>query len=70
MTRSCALLVAIAALLVACGKYGPPRRVRPEPTVSPAAELEAGVESPVSPAAEPAAGEESPERDDGQENNP
>ena len=46
MTRSCALLLAIAVLLVACGKYGPPRRVQPEPTASPAAELEIGVESP------------------------
>jgi len=46
MTRSCALLLAIAALLVACGKYGPPKRVRPEPTASPAAELEIGAESP------------------------
>ena len=46
MTRTYALLLAIAALLVACGKYGPPRRVRPEPTVSPTAELETGQESP------------------------
>ncbi len=46
MTRSCALLLAITALLVACGKYGPPKRVRPEPTASPAAELEIGAESP------------------------
>ena len=70
MTRTCALLLAIAALLVACGKYGPPRRVRPEPTASPTAELEAGPESPepaLSPAAEPEAGTESPESDDGQE---
>ena len=46
MTRTYALLLAIAALLVACGKYGPPRRVRPEPSVSPTAELETGQESP------------------------
>jgi hypothetical protein len=70
MTRTYALLLAIAALLVACGKYGPPRRVRPEPTVSPTAELETGQESPDparSPAAEAEAGAESPESDDGQE---
>jgi hypothetical protein len=70
MTRTYALLLAIAALLVACGKYGPPRRVRPEPTVSPTAELETGQESPEptrSPAAEAEAGAESPESDDGQE---
>jgi hypothetical protein len=62
--------LAIAALLVACGKYGPPRRVRPEPTVSPTAELETGQESPDparSPAAEPETDAESPESDDGQE---
>ena len=46
MTRSCALLLAITALLVACGTYGPPRRVQPKPTASPAAELEIGAESP------------------------
>lgn len=70
MTRTYALLLAIAALLVACGKYGPPRRVRPEPTVSPTAELETGQESPDpagSSAAEPETDAESPESDDGQE---
>ncbi len=73
MTRTYALLLAIAALLVACGKYGPPRRVRPEPTVSPSAELETGQESPDparSPAAEPESDAESPESDDGQEKEP
>jgi hypothetical protein len=49
MTRACALLMAIAALLVACGKYGPPKRVRPEPTASPAVELETGADSPEEP---------------------
>lgn len=70
MTRTYALLLAIAALLVACGKYGPPRRVRPEPTVSPTAELETGQESPDpagSSAAESETDAESPESDDGQE---
>jgi hypothetical protein len=73
MTRTYALLLAIAALLVACGKYGPPRRVRPEPTVSPTAELETGQESPDpagSSAAEPETDAESPESDDGQEKEP
>jgi hypothetical protein len=46
MTRTCALLMAGAALLVACGKYGPPQRVQRETTASPAAELESGAESP------------------------
>ena len=70
MTRTYALLLAIAALLVACGKYGPPRRVRPEPTVSPTAELETGQESPDPArlsAAEPETAAESPESDVGQE---
>ena len=70
MTRTYALLLAIAALLVACGKYGPPRRVRPEPTVSPTVELETGQESPDpagSSAAESETDAESPESDDGQE---
>jgi len=73
MTRTYALLLAIAALLVACGKYGPPRRVRPEPTVSPTAELETGQESPDparSPAVEAETDAESPESDDGQEKEP
>ncbi len=73
MTRTYALLLAIAALLVACGKYGPPRRVRPEPTVSPTAELETGQESPDpagSSAAESETDAESPESDDGQEKEP
>ena len=73
MTRTYALLLAIAALLVACGKYGPPRRVRPEPSVSPTAELETGQESPDpagSSAAEPETDAESPESDDGQEKEP
>ena len=73
MTRTYALLLAITALLVACGKYGPPRRVRPEPTVSSTAELETGQESPDptgSSAAEPETAAESPESDDGQEKEP
>jgi len=44
MTRTCALLVAIAALLVACGKYGPPRRVERKPAVPATAELEVAPE--------------------------
>jgi hypothetical protein len=44
MTRTCALLVAIASLLVACGKYGPPKRVQRQPAVAPTAELEVAPE--------------------------
>ena len=72
MMRSCALL-AIAVLIVACGKYGPPKRVRPRATAPPAVELEAGAESPeptAPPAAEPETGSESPEPDENQEKEP
>jgi hypothetical protein len=40
MRRACTLLLLLTALLVACGKYGPPRRVRPEPTAPAAAAAE------------------------------
>jgi hypothetical protein len=72
MTRTCALLVAIAALLVACGKYGPPRRVRTESTAPATAELAPGSESPepaISPAAEPEAAAEPAETGEDQEKN-
>jgi len=46
MKRACALLTVITALLFACGKYGPPRRVRPEPPATTPTQLEVEAESP------------------------
>ncbi len=61
MRRACTLLLLLTALLVACGKYGPPQRVRTEPP-APAAAAEPA------PVVEPAELEaETPEPADAQE---
>jgi len=72
VTRICSLL-AIAALFVACGKYGPPRRVRPQTPAPPAVELEAGAassEPATSAVVEPEPGTERSEPDENQEKEP
>ena len=67
MMRTCALLVAMAALLVACGKYGPPRRTRSNATPAPATQP---LESPASAPAEAEAAAEPREANEDQENQP
>jgi hypothetical protein len=71
MTRTCALL-AIAVFIVACGKYGPPKRIRPKPAASSAVELQAEVASPepAASAAQPETGTEPLEPDENQEKGP
>lgn len=71
MTRICALL-AITVLIVACGKYGPPKRIRPQPAASPAVELEAEGALPeaTGSAAQPETGTQPREPDENQENGP
>jgi len=41
MRFACALLGLVAAMLIACGKYGPPVRTRPAPKAEAAAAADA-----------------------------
>ena len=63
MRRACALLLLLCALHVGCGKYGPPRRVRPEPPAPAASTAPAEPET----GAEPGSGAEIPEPAEAQE---